>query len=201
VILIFILGLIILSISSFDTKAQDDNDTDDDGSVSDSTYPFALALIFIGVMILLAEPFVPGLFLAIPGTVLVSIGAVGLIAPEYMYTPVALLVGVITGTVAFLVAMKTYRVLSPNKPPTTTVADSLIGKEGIVTAPTDPDHRTKGKVRIESQIWSAYADTVIPVGEKVKVIASEGVHVKVKRIPGKRRTVKRSIVDDDNNDV
>jgi membrane protein implicated in regulation of membrane protease activity len=75
--------------------------------------------------------------------------------------------------------MRLYRIIAPNKPPTTTVADSLVGKEGIVTAPTNPNHRTKGKVRIESQIWSASADTIIPSGTRIKVISSEGVHVKV----------------------
>jgi membrane protein implicated in regulation of membrane protease activity len=189
ILLVFILLTFgIISIFMPEVEAQDENEEEEDESFWDGNYPFALTLIIIGVAILLAEPFVPGLFLAIPGTVLISIGAVGLAFPDLMFTPTALLVGILAGVVTFFIALKTYQFIAPNKPPTTTVADSLIGKEGIITTPTDPDHRTRGKVRIGSQVWSAYADTIIPVDTKVKVVKSEGVHVKVERITAKRRS-------------
>jgi membrane protein implicated in regulation of membrane protease activity len=41
----------------------------------------------------------------------------------------------------------------------------------------------KGKVRIDHDTWSATSDKAIPVGRKVVVKASEGVHVKVEEVP------------------
>ena len=189
VLVIFAFG--IFSLITPEASAQNDSgDEGSDESFWEGNYPFALTLIVIGVLILLAEPFVPGLFLAIPGTVLISIGAVGLTFPDLMFTPIALFIGILAGVITFFIAMKTYQHIAPTKPPTTTVADSLIGKEGIITTPTDPDHGTKGKVRIDSQVWSAHADTIIPVDTKVKVVKSEGVHVKVVRISPQKRTSK-----------
>jgi membrane protein implicated in regulation of membrane protease activity len=190
-LILILLTFGIVTIFSPEVSAQNDSgDEESDDSFWEGNYPFALTLIVIGVLILLAEPFVPGLFLAIPGTVLVSIGAVGLAFPDLMFTPIALFIGILAGVITFFIALKTYQHIAPTKPPTTTVADSLIGKEGIITTPTDPDHGTKGKVRIDSQVWSAHADTIIPVDTKVKVIKSEGVHVKVERISPQKRISK-----------
>ncbi|UCH88679.1 MAG: NfeD family protein, partial [Thermoplasmata archaeon] len=181
---------------SAQNNSEEENGDDEEETFWDTNYPIALALIFIGVAFLIAEPFIPGFFIAIPGTVLLTIGAIGLIAEDLLFTPISLGIGLVAGILMLVIAIKVYRVLSPNRPPTTTVADSLIGKEGIVTVPTDPDHRTRGKVRIESQIWSAHADTVIPENTKVEVIASEGVHVKIipKKTEGRPR-VRRSVKD------
>ena len=41
----------------------------------------------------------------------------------------------------------------------------------------------KGKVKIDSDVWSATSDEPIAIGEEVTVDRSEGVHVHVRRIP------------------
>jgi membrane protein implicated in regulation of membrane protease activity len=189
-IIIIISQLFFLGTAVAQDNGSDENNGDEE-SVMDSNVPFALAMIFAGVIILLAEPFVPGLFLAIPGTVLVTIGVIGLIFPDLMFSPISLIVGILFGLVALFVALRVYKFIAPTKPPTTTVGDSLIGKEGIITTQTDPDNRTKGKVRIGSTPWSASADSVIPKGTKVVVISSEGVHVKVKPIESEARRPRR----------
>ena len=56
-----------------------------------------------------------------------------------------------------------------------------------MTVDTDPIHPTKGKVRLESEIWSAEADSVIKAGTKVEVVESIGAHVKVKVFRAKRK--------------
>ncbi len=43
-----------------------------------------------------------------------------------------------------------------------------------------------GKVKIDSDIWSATSDEVINPGEKVVVIGVEGVHLIVKRLNNKK---------------
>ncbi|MGD1061367.1 MAG: NfeD family protein, partial [Methanomassiliicoccales archaeon] len=79
------------------------------------------------------------------------------------------------------VTIKLYQRLAPPGPPETTVATSLVGTKGVVISEIRPND-LRGKVRIEHDTWSATAESVIPVGKKVIVVASEGVHVTVKEI-------------------
>jgi membrane protein implicated in regulation of membrane protease activity len=71
--------------------------------------------------------------------------------------------------------------LAPPAPPETTVATSLIGKEGVVEVEV-VSGSLKGKVRIANVVWSATSEQPIPVGTRVKVVRSEGVHVTVEKV-------------------
>ncbi len=141
----------------------------------------ALILLVVGVLLLLAEAALPGAFLLVPGTVLIVLGGIGLVAPNFLlswYSPLAAVAVLVPMT---LLAIKLYQRLSPIAPPTTTSATSLIGQDGVVIE-TVNSHDLKGKVRIGSDTWSAIADTTIPIGAKVRVKNSEGVHVEVEVI-------------------
>jgi membrane protein implicated in regulation of membrane protease activity len=137
-----------------------------------------LIFIIIGVLMLLAEAVTPGAFLVVPATVLLVLG---LIAPEFLLSIWSPILAVVIGVPVFFLTVKTYQKLSPPMPPTTTVATSLIGMEGLVITDTCPNN-LKGKVKIENEIWSATSTRPIPAGYKVKVVHSEGVHVKVEPI-------------------
>lgn len=135
-----------------------------------------LALLIIGILMVLAEVAAPGFFILVPATVLIILGGMGLIAPDLLlqwYTPI--LAAVIAIPMTF-VSIKMYQRLAPPAPPETTVATSLLGKEGVVVTDVVPDALT-GKVRIENDTWSASSDHRIPAGAKIKVVSSEGVHV------------------------
>jgi membrane protein implicated in regulation of membrane protease activity len=54
--------------------------------------------------------------------------------------------------------------------------------KGVVTSEVGPND-LKGKVRIDHDTWSATSTMRIPVGTKVVVKSSEGVHVFVEEIP------------------
>jgi len=141
-----------------------------------------LALIFIvvGAVFLIIEALSPGVFMLIPGTVLVLLGIIGYVWPEFLYSvysPILVLVLVVPLTIG---TVKMYQLLAKPEPPTTTVTDSLLGKEGVVTVRTEPDN-IAGKVRIDSEIWSATSEEPIEAGAEVKVIRSRGVHVTVAR--------------------
>ncbi len=141
-----------------------------------------LALLIIGILMVLAEVSAPGFFILVPATVLIVLGGMGLIAPDLLlqwYTPIIAAVVAIPTT---FLTIKLYQRLAPPAPPETTVATSLIGKEGIVVTDVDPGS-LKGKVRIENDTWSASADHVIKAGTKVRVSTSEGVHVVVEETP------------------
>jgi membrane protein implicated in regulation of membrane protease activity len=141
----------------------------------------SIIFIVLGVLMLLAELMNPGVFLIVPGTVLIVLGFLGMAFPEFLlsiYSPL-LAVGILVPMT--YITIKMYQRLAPPAPPETIVATSLIGREGIVTTEIQPNSLS-GKVRIEHDNWSATSDKMIPKGRKVVVKASEGVHVTVEEL-------------------
>jgi len=138
-------------------------------------------LIIIGLILLIIEALTPGFFAVVPGAVLVVMGLLiyfvdGILNKGYLLVIAAIIVTLVVSAVTF----KGYQILAKPEPPTTTVVDSLIGKEGIVTTDVKPGS-LKGKVRIDSDSWSATSDDPIKAGTDVVVYAAEGVHVKVRQ--------------------
>ena len=99
--------------------------------------PFIVAVILIiaGAAFLIYEAFSPGAFMVIPGTVLVIVGLIGAAFPDKLYTWWSPLAALIVAVPVSLVTVKAYQRLAEPEPPTTTVADSLTGREGTVTVP------------------------------------------------------------------
>lgn len=142
----------------------------------------ALAFVIIGILMLLAEAASPGSFILVPATVLLVLGGVGLVFPEWLLTWYAPVTAALIVVPMFFVTIKLYQRLAPPAPPETTVATSLVGLMGVVEREVVPDN-VRGKVRIANDTWSATSKKVIPVGKRVIVRASEGVHVKVEELP------------------
>jgi membrane protein implicated in regulation of membrane protease activity len=153
-----------------------------EGTMSIAT-DLSLAFIVIGVLLLLVELSQPGFFILVPATVLLALGGIGLVVPDLLLTWWSPITAVIILVPTTLLTIKLYQKLAPPSPPETTVASSLIGKEGVVEVEVVPGS-LKGKVRISNTIWSATSSVPIPVGKRVKVRQSEGVHVAVEEILG-----------------
>lgn len=146
----------------------------------DSTI-LAYLLIILGAILILVEIATPGFFIAVPGTISILYGLAILLFPwllETWWGPWILL-GLAFPLGAFTYYM--YRRLSPPSPPVTESFEGLIGKKGIVVKTIKPDS-IDGKVRIDSDIWSATSEQVIEPGTKVIVVGVEGVHLIVKPI-------------------
>jgi inner membrane protein len=141
----------------------------------------SLVFIVIGVLMLLVEISQPGSFLLVPATVLLALGGIGLIFPDLLLTVWSPIIAVVILVPTTLLTIKMYQRLAPPSPPETTVGTSLIGKEGAVEVEIIPG-TLRGKVRIANVIWSANSATPIPVGKRIKVVRSEGVHVTVEEI-------------------
>jgi len=137
-------------------------------------------MIIIGVGLLVIEASQPGFFVAVPATTLIVLGTVTLLIPEFAqdYAPAII---VVTALVSSILTIYFYRKIAPGQKPQTTSMDILAGKEGIVVETVSPGS-ISGKVEIENRIWSATADSVIEKENKVIVISSEGVHVRVKEV-------------------
>jgi len=140
-----------------------------------------IILIIIGLILLIIEALTTGFFAVVPGAVLVVMGLLIYFIDGIMNKPLWLVAAAIIVTlVVSAITFKGYQILAKPEPPTTTVVDSLIGREGIVTADVKPGS-LKGKVRIDSDSWSATSDDLIKTGTNVIVYAAEGVHVKVRQ--------------------
>ena len=148
------------------------------------TWMLGLIILIVGLILLGIEVVTPGqTFMAIPGTVAVVLGILSMIVgpvlfSQFWYAPV---VAVLIAMPVTAVTIWGYKKLSAGHPPTTTVGDSLIGRQGVVLTDVEPDN-VKGKVKIGNTTWSAVSNEPIPAGEKVEVVASEGVHVQVEKI-------------------
>lgn len=144
--------------------------------------PFIVAVILIiaGAAFLIYEAFSPGAFMVIPGTVLVIVGLIGAAFPDKLYTWWSPAIALVVTVPVSIVTVKAYQHLAKPEPPTTTVTDSLLGKEGVVTVATEVGNM-KGKVKIGSDTWSATSDESLEIGTAVIVEHSEGVHVHVRR--------------------
>jgi membrane protein implicated in regulation of membrane protease activity len=146
--------------------------------------PWILGLIMLvmGIILFIVEASSPGFFIGIFASIFVVIGIIGIALPGLFFTVwspiIAAIVGI--GTTVFVIFF--YKKLAPPEKPTTTVAESLIGKTGIVMVDTDPNSLTKGKVKVGSDVWSATSEPRIRKGSKVVVVDSEGVHITVKKI-------------------
>ena len=137
-------------------------------------------MVIIGLALLIVEAAQPGFFVAVPGTILIVLGAVTLFIPEIAqdYAP---LIMVVTAVVSSILTITLYRKMAPGQKPLSTSMDNLAGKEGVVVRKVTPDS-IKGKVEIDNSMWSATADSIIEEGTKVIIISSEGVHIKVKEM-------------------
>ncbi len=137
--------------------------------------------IVVGVVLLIVETASPGFFVAIPATVLMILGALGMVIEGFFLSIWSPIVAVVVAIPAFIITMYAYQRLAPPEPPTTTVGHSLVGRRGIVREAIIPN-TLKGKVRIEHQSWSAASDHYIAKDTLVEVIQSKGVHVIVTEV-------------------
>jgi len=140
----------------------------------------AIILMIVGLVLLIIEALTPGFFAVIPGAVLVVVGVLGYFLDGYFESPYLIITVIVVTLAVSFITIKVYQILAKPEPPTTTVVDSLIGREGTVTSDVKPGN-LKGKVKIDSDTWSATSEELIKTGTAVVVYDAEGVHVKVRQ--------------------
>jgi membrane-bound ClpP family serine protease len=134
-----------------------------------------IIIVLFGLALIVFEFVHPGAVLLIPGSILVVVGLFYLLIPSVLldsvFGPIAI---VATAVVAILVEVPYYRHIAPVHRPMSTTTAGLLGQTGVVTATVTP-HTLQGKVRLQSEVWSARADIEIHVGTMVRVVGGEGV--------------------------
>lgn len=139
-------------------------------------------LILLGVFLFVAEIKVASYgLLTIGGLISLALGSIMLFespipalrASLYVIIPTVIVTGAFF---AFAVTMAVKAQLA--KP--ATGAEGLVGEIGVAQTRLSPE----GKVFVHGEIWNAYADEVIEPGEKIRVLKTEGLKVKVEKIKG-----------------
>lgn len=133
--------------------------------------------IALGVVMFLVEATMPGFFLGVPASILIILGVIALVVPDFNLFSIWMpLVVVLVGLPATLVTILMYRRMAPpDAEPTTQTASNLAGALGRVTVPVLPD-RPRGKVKVGHQEWSAMSESgTIPVDARVRVLRVDGI--------------------------
>jgi membrane-bound ClpP family serine protease len=140
---------------------------------------FGWLLVIGGALLLLLEVHSPGFFATVPATVMIILGILQLAGVDISNPWMGGAIGIVVAIGAALFTVWMYGRITPDASPTTISRDSLVGKEGIVKVTVEPASLS-GKVVIGSTEWSAHSTgKTIPPGTRVKVTASEGVHIVV----------------------
>ena len=72
-----------------------------------------MGFILVGVALFLWEVSMPGFFIAVPATVAVVLGIIGMVSPEFLTSPWVVLVGVLVAAPVTVIAIRVYRRLAP----------------------------------------------------------------------------------------
>ena len=144
----------------------------------------ALALIGAGILCYIIEMVNPGFFIAVPGTVLIIVGALGVFLPGLFDHTYAWLLIIVLAAVTAWATMRVYRRWAPpGRSTTTTSVDNIVGKRGVALTAID-EHA--GDVRIEGESWRARAAPSVPAGDSIEVVGREGnLVLKVRSVPKK----------------
>ena len=119
-------------------------------------FVIGLGFVILGAVLLAAEAATPGFFIGAVGTAFLVMGVIAMaFGDDTLTTWWAPIIMIIAAVIGMAISVWFYKSLGTVQPPTTTVTESIVGKTGIVTRDTDPDHQTRGKVKVGSRVSNA----------------------------------------------
>jgi len=145
-----------------------------------------MALILLGIALMVAEAFVPGIgMLGFGGLASFVIGSIILMdtdAPGFGIN-IALIGAVALSSAAFLI-MALGLVVKSRRKPVVAGQEELLGKTGIALE----DFTGTGLARIHSEIWRVRAEETLHKNQPIQVIGREGLTLLVKSIPNQENS-------------
>ena len=138
-----------------------------------------LALIALGLVLIVGEALVPsfGLF-GIGGIIAFLMGGLMLVDTDMdvfqVSTPLLLAIAIFSAAVIILSLRLFMRI---KQQPLASGMGQLLGQIG--ESVTDFESRGLGMVRIQGELWQAVSDTPVQAGDPVRVLAAEGLQLKV----------------------
>ena len=102
---------------------------------------------------------------------------IGAVFPDLLDKSLALIIPATLVTAAFFIFAVTMAVKAQMAKPATG-SEGLVSETGVARTRLDPE----GKVFVHGEFWNAYADEPIEEGEKIRILKTEGLRVKVEKI-------------------
>jgi membrane-bound serine protease (ClpP class) len=137
-------------------------------------------LILLGVFLFVAEIKVASYgLLTIGGLVSLTLGSIMLFESPIpaLRASLTVIIPTVLFTAAFFVFAVTMAVKAQLAKPATG-AEGLVGEIGVAQTRLSPE----GKVFIHGEFWNAYADEAIEEREKIRVLKTEGLNLKVEKL-------------------
>lgn len=142
-----------------------------------------MALILLGMALMVAEAFAPGIgILGFGGLTAFIIGSVILIdtdAPGFGISPP--LIGAFALTSVALLVMTLGMAIKSRRKPVAAGAEELLGQTGTVLE----DFTETGFVRVHSEIWQAGTTETLHKNQRIRVIGRDGLTLRVTAMPDK----------------
>jgi membrane-bound serine protease (ClpP class) len=146
-----------------------------------------IALIMVGVVLFVLDLKVAGIGLSIGGLIAFALGSLLIFTPFWVPTEVAVprlnpwLVVVTTAGVAAFFFLGLAAAVRAHRLPVAMGRETILGKTGTVRQSLKP----AGIVHIQGEEWTAVSDAgeEIPAGTSVRVVALEGLTLRVKPLP------------------
>ena len=139
-----------------------------------------LALIFFAIILFIAEiKVVSHGLLAVGGVISLLLGSLMLFQSpgEYMKISLSVIIPAVLVSAGFFIFAITKAVRARLTKPTTGM-EGLVGEVGIASTMIAPE----GKISIHGEFWNVISDQTVEKGEKVQVIGSANLKLKVKKI-------------------
>jgi membrane-bound serine protease (ClpP class) len=139
-----------------------------------------LGLILFAVLLFIAEiKIVSHGILAIGGVISLLLGSLMLIESpaEYMQISLAVIIPVVAVSAGFFIFAISMAIRARMSKPTTG-KEGLIGEIGVAATSLSPE----GKISVHGEFWNAVCDETIDQGQKVEVIGTKDLKLKVKRV-------------------
>ena len=139
-----------------------------------------ILLILLGVFLFIAEIKVASYgLLTVGGVISLALGSIMLFdAPvPYLRASLSVIIPTVLVTAAFFIFALTMAIKAQLAKPATG-AEGLVNETGVVRTRLDPE----GKVFVHGEFWNAYADEPIEEGERIRILQTDGLRVKVEKI-------------------
>lgn len=82
--------------------------------------------------------------------------------------------------IVIIIVLLAFLMMKPRSDVVTTTPEKLVGESGVVTKRINPNN-FDGKVKVESEVWSAKGDKVLQPGQKIKVVDHKGINLIVEK--------------------
>jgi membrane-bound serine protease (ClpP class) len=139
-----------------------------------------ILLILLGVFLFIAEIKVASYgLLTVGGVVSLALGSIMLFespAP-FLRASLSVIIPTVAVTAAFFIFAMTMAIKAQMAKPATG-AEGIVDETGVARTRIDPE----GKVFVHGEFWNAYSEKIIEEGERIRVLKTEGLRLKVEKL-------------------